>query len=96
MQHPGTPAGIALRSRSHHRRLKDREAWNINDLTVAAAKSADVAIVFAYQWESEAVDLLPLDLSPDQNRLVEAVAAANPETIVVPETGSPATMPWIV
>ena len=63
--------------------------------TAAAAKSADVAIVFAYQWESEAIDLLTLDLSPDQNKLIETVAAANPKTIVVLETGSPATMPWI-
>ncbi|MGO4514304.1 beta-glucosidase [Terriglobus sp. 2YAB30_2] len=68
-----------------------------DDLTAAAAaaKSADVAIVFAYQWESEAVDLPTLDLSPDQNKLIEAVAAANPKTIVVLETGGPATMPWI-
>jgi len=61
----------------------------------AAARSADVAIVFAYQWESEAVDVSTLDLSADQNRLIETVAAANPKTIVVLETGSPATMPWI-
>jgi beta-glucosidase len=68
-----------------------------DDLTAAeaAAKSSDVAIVFAYQWESEAVDLTTLALSPDQSRLIEAVAAANPKTIVVLETGSPATMPWI-
>jgi len=64
-------------------------------VAVAAGKSADVAVVFAYQWESEAVDLPTLDLSPDQNKLIEAVAAANPKTIVVLETGSPATMPWI-
>lgn len=61
----------------------------------AAAKSADVAIVFAYQWESEAIDLATLDLAPEQNKLIESVAAANPRTIVVLETGSPATMPWI-
>ncbi len=61
----------------------------------AAAKSADVAIVFAYQWESEGMDLPTLDLSADQNKLIETVAAANPKTIVVLETGSPATMPWI-
>ena len=61
----------------------------------AAAKSAEVAIVFAYQWEAEAIDLLTLNLSPDQNKLIETVAAANPRTIVVLETGSPATMPWI-
>lgn len=62
---------------------------------VAAAKSADVAIVFAYQWESEAIDGATLDLAPEQNKLVETVAAANRRTIVVLETGSPATMPWI-
>jgi beta-glucosidase len=61
----------------------------------AAAKSADVAIVFAYQWEAENSDLETLSLSADQNKLIEAVAGANPKTIVVLETGSPATMPWI-
>jgi len=68
-----------------------------DDLAAAAsaAKSADVAIVFAYQWEAEAIDVLTLDLSPDQNKLIETVAAANPNTIVVLETGSPVTMPWI-
>jgi len=61
----------------------------------SAAKSADVAIVFAYQWEAENSDLDTLDLAADQNKLIETVAAANPKTIVVLETGSPATMPWI-
>jgi beta-glucosidase len=61
----------------------------------AAAKGADIAIVFAYQWESEGMDLKSLDLSADQNRLIETIAAANPKTIVVLETGSPATMPWV-
>jgi beta-glucosidase len=61
----------------------------------AAAKQADVAIVFAYQWEAENSDLATLDLAPEQNKLIETVAAANPKTVVVLETGSPATMPWI-
>jgi beta-glucosidase len=61
----------------------------------SAAKSADVAIVFGYQWEAENSDLPTLDLSADQNKLIETVAAANPKTIVVLETGSPTTMPWI-
>jgi len=60
-----------------------------------AAKSADVAIVFAYQWESEGFDLTTLALSDEQNKLIEAVAAANPRTVVVLETGSPVSMPWI-
>jgi len=61
----------------------------------AAAKQSDVAIVFAYQWEAEDFDVLTLSLTPEQNKLIETVAAANARTIVVLETGSPATMPWI-
>lgn len=60
----------------------------------ALARTADVAIVFVYQWESEGMDLPTLSLPGDQNALVEQVAAANPHTIVVLETGSPALMPW--
>jgi beta-glucosidase len=68
-----------------------------DDLAAAAsaAKGADVAIVFAYQGESEGTDLKTLDLGEDQDKLIETVASANSRTIVVLETGSPATMPWI-
>ena len=67
------------------------------DLAAAAAlaKSADVAIVFAYQWEAEGVDLATLALPDNQEALIEQVAAANPHTIVVLETGTAVTMPWI-
>ena len=58
------------------------------------AKAADVAIVFAYQWESEGMDLDSLSLPEHQDALIARVAAANPRTIVVLETGSPVTMPW--
>jgi len=61
----------------------------------ALAKSADVAIVFAYEWESEGMDLPSLSLPEHQNELIAAVTAANPHTIVVLETGSPVTMPWV-
>src|SRR5882762_1318910 len=60
----------------------------------ALAKTADVAIVFAYQWESEGMDLDSLSLPDRQDDLIAKVAAANPNTIVVLETGSPVTMPW--
>lgn len=68
-----------------------------DDLSAAAAvaKSADVAIVFAHQWESEGMDLPSLSLLGDQNELIERVAEANPHTIVVLESGSAVTMPWI-
>lgn len=60
----------------------------------ALAKQSDVAIVFVHQWESEGMDLPTLALPDNQDAVVEAVAAANPHTIVVLETGSPALMPW--
>jgi beta-glucosidase len=58
------------------------------------AKRSDVAIVFVQQWESEGMDLPTLTLPDNQDALVEAVAAANPHTIVVLETGTVALMPW--
>jgi beta-glucosidase len=61
----------------------------------AAAKSADVAIVFAIQHESEGSDLPNLSLPMRQDALIAAVAAANPHTIVVLETGGAVTMPWL-
>ena len=61
----------------------------------ALAKNSDVAIVFAYQWESEGMDLENLSLPVKQDEIIEAVAAANPKTIVVLETGTAVTMPWV-
>jgi beta-glucosidase len=61
----------------------------------ALAKSADVAIVFAYQWESEGMDLDSLSLPEHQDELIAKVAAANPHTIVVIESGTAVTMPWV-
>lgn len=60
----------------------------------AMAKGADVAIVFVTQWTAESLDF-PLTLPDNQDALVAAVAAANPNTIVVLETGGAVTMPWI-
>jgi beta-glucosidase len=59
------------------------------------AKSADVAIVFAYQWEAEGMDLPSLSLPDGQDALIEQVAAVNPHTIVVLETGTVVRMPWV-
>ena len=59
------------------------------------AKKSDVAIVFAHQWTSEGMDLPNLSLPDNQDRLIEKVAAANPRTIVVLETGTAVTMPWL-
>ncbi len=58
------------------------------------ARTADVAIVMLKDDESEGHDH-PITFKPNDNALVEAVAAANPKTIVVLKTGSAITMPWI-
>ena len=62
---------------------------------VAQAKAAEVAIVFATQWMAEGFDQPDLSLPDGQDALIEAVAAANPNTIVVLETGGPVLMPWL-
>ncbi len=61
----------------------------------ASAKGADVALVFVHQWESEGSDLKTLALPGNQDAVVEAVAAANPHTVVVLDNGSPVLMPWV-
>jgi beta-glucosidase len=59
------------------------------------AKTCDVAIVYVDQWTSEGMDLKNLSLPDKQDALIEAVAKANPRTIVVLETGTAVTMPWL-
>ncbi|HEY7175492.1 MAG TPA: glycoside hydrolase family 3 C-terminal domain-containing protein, partial [Micromonosporaceae bacterium] len=69
-----------------------------NDLITQAAKLAkrsDVAVVYANDFESEGSDLDNIDLPADQNDLISTVAAANPNTVVVLNTGSAVTMPWL-
>jgi beta-glucosidase len=61
----------------------------------ALAGKSDVAIVFAYRWMGEGTDLENLSLPENQDALIEQVAAANPRTIVVLETGTAVVMPWI-
>jgi len=60
----------------------------------AAAARADVAIVFAVRAEGEGFDAADLSLPWGQDTLIAAVAAVNPCTVVVLETGNPVTMPW--
>ena len=61
----------------------------------ALAKASDVAVVFVNQPTSEGGDVPSLSLPGQQDALVAAVAAANPHTIVVIESGGPVSMPWI-
>lgn len=62
---------------------------------VDLASKADLAVVFVGQWTTEAVDVPDLSLPGNQEALIEAVARANPNTIVVLQTGGPVVMPWL-
>ncbi len=75
--------------------------FGITDVTpainaaVASARKARVAIVFAGDFSTEGADSPNLQLAGDANALISAVAAVNPRTIVVLNTGSAVLMPWI-
>jgi beta-glucosidase len=58
------------------------------------ARRCDIAVVFAIRVEGEGFDLPDLSLPWGQDAVIEAVAAANPNTVVVLETGNPVAMPW--
>ena len=64
---------------------------------IAAARGADAAIVIVGSGaatEGEGYDRGHINLPGEQDRLVASVAAANPKTVVVVNSGGPMTMPW--
>jgi len=61
---------------------------------VASARSAEVAVVFADDNGATNSDLVN-SLAQNEDTLIEAVASANPHTIVVLSTGNPVLMPWV-
>ena len=89
-----SPPLKAIRARAPHADVQ----YDLGTDPAAAArlaKASDVAIVFVNQPASEGKDQPSLSLPDNQDALVSAVAAANPHTVVVLETGSAVTMPWI-
>ena len=64
---------------------------------VAAAEAADLAVVVVGtndEWETEGFDREFMELPGEQDRLVEAVVAANRNSVVVVNAGSPVAMDW--
>jgi beta-glucosidase len=64
---------------------------------VAAAKKTDQVVLFAGlngEWESEGYDRANMDLPPGSDELIARVVEANPNTVVVIQSGTPVTMPW--
>ena len=79
---------------------QEEKTENLLQEAIDAAAKSDVAIVCVgldSEWESEGYDLQTMDLPLDgnQDRLIAAVAKANPQTIVVNQSGTPVSMPWV-
>src|SRR5262249_2906985 len=83
----------AIRTKAPNARVEFDAGTNLES-AAALAKSADVAIVFGSRWETEGDDSPNLSLPDNQDELIARIAAANPHTIVVLETGNPVAMPW--
>ncbi|WP_197514421.1 beta-glucosidase [Mycobacterium sp. E342] len=82
-----------LRKQFPHARIDFDPGINPAEAALAA-RNADIALVFAVRAEGEGFDIPDLTLPWGQDALITAVAAANPNTVVVLETGNPVTMPW--
>ncbi|MDT8759138.1 glycoside hydrolase family 3 C-terminal domain-containing protein [Sphingomonas psychrotolerans] len=90
--HPDPPLA-ALRAKLPKAQIRF-DTGSSAEAAANAARGADVAIVFAYQPSGEGEDLPDMTLPFGQDAVIEAVAAANPNTIVVLETGNAVRMPW--
>ena len=90
---PSSPVA-ALRERLPQTSIQFESGY---DTARAAARAAhaDVVIVFATKWENEGQDSSDLSLPLGQDALIDAIARANPNTLVVLETGNPVLMPWL-
>jgi beta-glucosidase len=90
---PSSPLRYVTEQAGGDARVSFDSGTDVDEAANAAAK-AQVAIVFVTQWMSEGMDRPTLSLPENQDALVEAVAKANPNTVVVLETGGPVSMPW--
>ncbi|MBB4838598.1 beta-glucosidase [Sphingomonas kyeonggiensis] len=91
MYYPDAPLA-AIKAQAPNAEVVFADGGNVGS-AAKLAKGADVAIVFATQWAGEAFDV-SLTLEDDQDKLIAAVAKANPRTVVVLETGGPVLTPW--
>lgn len=78
-----------------HSVIRDTE---LETEAVRIAADCDAAVIFAGlpdKFETEACDRTTMQMPENQNKLIEAVSAVQPNTIVVLHTGSPVEMPWL-
>jgi beta-glucosidase len=84
----------AIKAQAPQAKVTYRDGRYITD-AVEKAKQAQVAVIFATQYTTEGLDVPDLHLPQGQDELIAAVAAANPNTVVVLETGGAVVMPWL-
>ncbi len=96
-----SPPLAAIQAKVPGATVQFNDGTNASSAATLAAAS-NIAIVFVSQWESEGMDVPTLNFTDvihtppiDQDALVSAVAAANPNTIVVMENGGPKVLPWL-
>jgi len=78
--------------------LTDDADFTMIEAAARLAAEADVAVVLAglpLHYESEGIDRHHIDLPPSHNRLIEAIADRQPNTVVVLTNGSAVAMPWV-
>jgi beta-glucosidase len=92
----------AWKGQTHYREIRIGGWPPISDRpiedAVALSESVDLVIIIAgltKEWESEGFDRRDMMLPGQQNELIARVAAANPNTVVVLNVGSPVEMPWL-
>lgn len=93
-QYHGSVPLDAIRKAAPAAAVTYRDGTYLTD-AVTQAKRADVVILFATKWSAEGLDQPDLALPNGQDALIAAVAAANPNTVIVLETGNPVLMPWL-
>ena len=77
--------------------VRQPDPADLMERAVAAAADADVAVVMIGtndEWETEGHDRTTMDLPGRQDELIRRVVAANPNTAVIVNAGSPVTMDW--
>jgi beta-glucosidase len=90
--------GVDLTYAQGYVKSKDEVDSALTAEAVETAKNADVAIVFAgltEEFEGEGYDRLSIDMPNSHNALIEEIATANPNTVVVLAGGSVVLMPWL-
>ncbi len=87
------PADGIDATRHYQTRLRVLDGHDL-DAAVQAAKAAEIVVLMVGEDESEGRDH-SIELPQEQNRLIDAVATANPKTVVVLKSGSAVLMPWL-